>query len=535
MFKPSCSVILLGLLFVTACPAQSASPLQFEPYVFETSRHGHIDAEVAFIEVPRRHDDPDGPSIRLRVVRLASLDPESTAKPVVYLAGGPGGSGVGTARGARWPVFDRVRQQTDVLLLDQRGTGLSERVEDCPWQHGLAAGQTAEPSQYLAELSALALRCVEFWRAQGVDLEAFNSKESAHDIELLRRALGVDRVSLWGMSYGTHLAMAAMRYHGSHIERAVLMGVEGPDDSLKRPLDADRLLQQLDRQLRNSPASSVLGIELLESIKHLLYQLEIEPGQGRIRRFGSTVEVRIGVFDAQLAIAAALGRGETIRILPLTIAEAQRGNYDILAELVHAVRQALGSFSAMPLAMDIASGVSAERLALVRQEESLSMLGQALNFPFPGISELLGIPVLEDDFRGPLISTLPVLMISGELDGRTPAANAEAAAAGLIDVRHLLIENAGHDDALWLAPGVADRIAEFLAGAAKTDERLAGPPLEFAVSVLGELWRILVRGDDGRVRGMVWFVGLLLVGLMLLGLRLLQRWIAARSRPAHAR
>ena len=132
------------------------------------------------------------------------------------------------------------------------------------------------------------------------------------------------------------------------------------------------------------------------------------------------------------------------------------------------------------------------------------------------------------------ITAIPVLLISGELDGRTPVSNAEAAAAGLIDIRHLLIENAGHDDAVWLAPGVADRIAEFLAGATQSDERLAGPPLEFADSVLGELWRMLVLGDDGKVRGLVWVIGLLLVGLMLLGLRLLQRWIAGRSRRAHA-
>ena len=66
------------------------------------------------------------------------------------------------------------------------------------------------------------------------------------------------------------------------------------------------------------------------------------------------------------------------------------------------------------------------------------------------------------------ITAIPVLLISGELDGRTLVSNAEAAAAGLIDIRHLLIENAGHDDASWLAPGVADRIAEFLAGAARS-------------------------------------------------------------------
>lgn len=524
------ALLITLLLCAGIASATAAQTLEFEPYAFQTSRHGTIDAEVAFFDVPRRHDEPGGPSMRLRVVRLPAHDRTSTRSPIVYLAGGPGGSGVGTARGPRWPVFDRVRQHADVLLLDQRGTGLSERVEECPERHAFLPGQWAEPEGYQSELAAVALRCVELWRAQGVDLDAFNTRDSAHDIDALRRALGVERLNLWGMSYGTHLAMAVLRDHGAHIERVVLMGVEGPDDTLKRPLDADRLLERLDGMLREDPAATELGIELIPSIERLLARLEQSPAEGRVRRLGRSERVTIGRFDAQLAIAASLGRSTTIRLLPLAIAEAERGNHDVLAELVYRVRQWLGTFNAMSLAMDIASGASGERLDLVADGERRSLLGAALNFPFPGISADLGIGVLGDNFRAPIESDVPALLISGDLDGRTPPSNADAVAAGFVDVRHLLIGNASHDDDLWLAHGdIADRIAGFFAGDSMPDARLSAPPIDFAVSKYGELWRLVVRNGDGSVRGWVLSVALLVV---LLPMVVVYRWRQRRALAA---
>ncbi|PDX85443.1 hypothetical protein CHR60_14975, partial [Faecalibacterium prausnitzii] len=92
----------------------------------QTKGNGTIATEEAFLDVPRRHSEPDGPRISLRVGRLPATGGDGRAAPVVYLAGGPGGSGFGTALGPRWPVFDRIRRETDVLLLDQRGTDFSD-------------------------------------------------------------------------------------------------------------------------------------------------------------------------------------------------------------------------------------------------------------------------------------------------------------------------------------------------------------------------------------------------------------------------
>lgn len=503
------------LMIVSPSAAAGESTLQFSPYEFETEHHGSIDAQVAYFDVPTRHDDRNGSRMRLRVVRLPALAGASQRPPIVYLAGGPGGSGVGTARGRRWPVFDEVRRHADVLLLDQRGTGLSGRVDECPYRHEFKPGQSADPQGYLSQLNAVASRCVELWRSRGIDLDAYNTIDSAHDIESLRIALGVDQISLWGMSYGTHLAMATLRLHGEHVDRAVLMGVEGPDDTLKLPLSADTLLEQLAGRLQRDDGATKLTPDLIATLQRVLSRLEQSPVEARVRRPFDSRVLTIGKFDAQLAIAAALGRVQTARLLPLAISEADRGNYDVLAEFVHAVRQELGSFNAMPLAMDIASGASAARRARIAQGERDSILGPALNFPFPGISADLGIRELNAEFRAPLESAVATLFISGSLDGRTPPVNAESAATGFVNGRQLAIEGAGHDDDLWLShAAIPSKIASFFAGEPTTDIVLVAPPVQFADSVFGELWRALVLNHDGSIRGVAMSIGSVFVLLL---------------------
>ena len=478
MLPASTRLIAIGLVFSGMAPVfanATQKPLTFAPYAFETEQHGTIAAEVAYLDVPRRHGKPDGPRMRLRVVRLPATGGDGSAAPVIYLAGGPGGSGVGTARGPRWPVFDQVRRETDVLLLDQRGTGLSDPPPPCPYTHRFDDSQPLEHDTALAALRATAVRCIAYWRQEGIDLGAYTTAESAADLEDLRRALGVPRISLWGMSYGTHLALASVRQHGAGIDRVVLIGTEGPDDTLKLPLAADALLADLGAAARSDGFMDLAG-----TAQRVLAMLRQRPVQGRSLLHRGR-QVTIGAYDAQLAIAASLGRRSTQQMLPLALRDAEQGDYDLLAGVVLAVREELGEFRAMPLAMDVASGQSPHRRELVEAQAHESLFGDALNFPFPMLVGDLGLIDLGEAFRAPLQSDVPALFVSGTLDGRTPPGNAEALMAGFSDATHLLVRGASHDDELWLGnPDIAARISAFLAGHPVSDAELEVPPPVFA-------------------------------------------------------
>ncbi|MFC3816136.1 alpha/beta hydrolase [Lysobacter sp. GCM10012299] len=462
---------------VPVLAAEAQAPLVFSPYAFETQANGTIAAEAAFLEVPRRHGEPGGPRMRLRVVRLPATGGGGRAAPVVYLSGGPGGSGIGTGRGPRWPVFDRVRRETDVLLLDQRGTGLSEPPAACPHEQHFDDAQPLLRDAALTALRATASQCVAYWREAGVDLGAYTTVESAGDIEDLRRALGIRKLSLWGMSYGTHLALATIRLHGAGLDHVVLMGTEGPDDTLKLPLAADALLADLGVLAKDAGFDDLTG-----SARRVLEALRKQPQQARSAMHDGR-QVTIGEFDAQLVITASLGRRTTQQWLPLVLREAEHGDYGPLADLVLLVRSEFSGFGAMSLAMDVASGQSPQRRALVEAQARRSLFGDALNFPFPAIGDGLGLADLGEAFRGPLRSDVPVLFISGTLDGRTPPANAEALRPGFSNSRSLLVRGASHDNEMWLGQAaIAEDIAGFLAGRPVSDAVLDLPPLVFARS-----------------------------------------------------
>lgn len=468
------SARLLLLFLVALAPsvdAQRGTPppsITFEPFTLTTRSHGEITAELGTVRVPRRHEQAAGPALTLRVVRLKAVSP-SGAPPVIYLAGGPGGSGIEAARGVRWPVFDAVRQHADIILLDQRGTGRSEPPPPCPRsaQPVLPLDRVLTPNDAMAALKAEALRCVNAWRAQGLDLAAFTTMQSAHDVEAVRQALGVPHVSLWGMSYGTHLALAVLRAHPTGVARVVLMGTEGPDHTLKTPLEADRLLDRLHRWARRDRAAQVHTRDLWFVLRRAIVRLSNEPVLASIP--GAPPEappMRLGAFDLQLVVAAMIGRTQTSSLLPVMLGALHRGDASLFAQFAWQVREQLSRFSAMPLTMDVASGASPSRRALVHAEEQRSVLGVALNFPWTSLGEDLGLPDLGETFRSPLNSQVPALFVSGTMDGRTPVANAREVMQGFRRATHLILDQAGHDDDLWISSSsIAERVARFFSGA----------------------------------------------------------------------
>ncbi|NNE71065.1 MAG: hypothetical protein HKN29_11980, partial [Rhodothermales bacterium] len=106
-------------------PSVAAGPLTTTPIMFaQTDFYGYptrVEAELGRLTVSARRDTVTDQPISLRFVKLPSTA-TSPGPPVVYLAGGPGGSGVNTASGDRFRFFMKLREVGDVIALDQRGT-----------------------------------------------------------------------------------------------------------------------------------------------------------------------------------------------------------------------------------------------------------------------------------------------------------------------------------------------------------------------------------------------------------------------------
>lgn len=453
--------LTLALFVLTSSASgQVTHPVQGEQPILFPAGGDSIKAFEGRVTVPLVRSRASAGTISLRYIRFPATTADPGA-PIVYLAGGPGGSGIAGFRGNRQAFFLSLRDVADVIAFDQRGTGNSEPESVvCEHERGLPLDRPGSPATYLEVIRAEVGRCMSLFRKRGVDPDGFTTAENADDVDALRRKLGTPRLSLLGSSYGTHLALAVLRRHPDAVDRVVLAGVEGPDDTFKLPSNIERNLEGLAGIARTNSVFGPRLPDLIGTIDSLREALTAGPRE--IALFDTTVVV--GPWDLQEYVASFIGPRDRLAGLPAAIYALARGNWSDFGRWVERRREP-GSTNAMALAMDCASFASPERLEQIRAESSVAIADAAIDFPLPEICEVPGLPRLGAEFRAPLDRETPALFISGTLDGRTPASNARAIAAGFPRSRELVVEGSGHGADLYQgSPAIAAAIQGFFLG-----------------------------------------------------------------------
>lgn len=462
--------------------AQKAGDLKIEPYVFEAVGKEKVDAELGRLLVPENRQKPGGGS---RLIELAFVRFKSTSKnpgpPIIYLAGGPGSSGISAARGARFPVFMAMREVADVIALDQRGTGMSKPNLICKETLDYPPEKAPGREDVLEHLRRQSRACAESFRRQGVDLSGYNTNESADDLEDLRKAIGAPKISLWAISYGTHLSLATIKRHEKSLHRVILAGVEGLQQTIKLPGNIQKHLEHLDRLVKADPNLSKEIPSFLGLMKNVLDKVERETPVVEITdpKTERKVKITINKFVLQILTAFAFGSGESA--LPMIYYQMAKGDFSFAAQSWFGFitsGQSLGS--AMAFMMDCFSGISPERRRQIALEAKGALLGDIMDFPQPDICDAWGNPDLGEKFRASLRTKVPALFISGTLDARTPPSNAEEVRKGFQTSVHLIIDGAVHSDPLFLSsPKIKDVMLEFMKGEKVSTTSIKLAPLKF--------------------------------------------------------
>ena len=456
-------IILCVVVVSTSIKAQDAGNLTIKPYIFKNSKKEKVQAEFGRFKVPENRSKKNGKTIELAFVRFKSTS-KNPGSPIVYLAGGPGGSGISSAKRGRFELFMAMRQFGDVIAFDQRGTGQSKPNLRCTESFDLPFDQPMTHESLINQEIKNIRSCAKTWEAKGIDVSAYNTVENANDLNDLRKALGAKKISLWGISYGTHLALATIRQHGKYIDRSILAGVEAMDDTYKLPSNTDKLIEELSQRLKANPKLSRKIPNLIGLINKVHKRLAANPATVEVTdsRTKKKFKVTVGLFDLQFLLANFSGNNRAQSMIPSLYYSMLIGDFSFLAQQVARYRKGRNS-NLMSIAMDCASGISKKRSAQIARQKQTAIYANAINMPFPGICSAINYKNLGKKFRKPIKSKVPVLFISGTLDGRTPVSNAESARKGFKTSSHLIIDGAGHSDPLFLSsPKIEDTIRKFM-------------------------------------------------------------------------
>lgn len=440
--------------------AEAAENSSMQTYWLDADDGTRLRVTTGTVAVPERHAsaaDATG-TIELAFVRV-QLEEKTTASAHILLAGGPGASGVDgvlslAKRGGK-SMLDLFG--SDIVGMDQRGSGRTTPSLVVGTRYDLALDRPASPEDWLPRITAVSAVAVADLRSRGIDLGAYNTRESADDVDALRRALGYRLWTLWGRSYGSHLALAVLRQHPQSVQRVVLAGPEGPDQTWKLPSQADAVIERLGARSGHP--------DLPDNIRTLLTQLRRKPVTVVIAdpTTGKPLKVALGPFDLQLALVRALSDARLIATLPDGVSRMRQGDFSTLAMLAVRQRRSIGADNAMKPLMDLASGATPSRLARIEREAGTSLLGTALDFPARQLAAVWPAEDLGDAFRAAVTGDAPVLILAGDLDPRTPVDNAHDIAAKLPNARIVVLENGTHDFNLFGSAQLRAVLADFLA------------------------------------------------------------------------
>lgn len=214
-------IVMIALFFVVGVVGAQEYVPEFESdecfyFMQRLADETNTDISCGYLIVPEDRADLDNSyDVELFVVRIDSINASDTA-PFVYLEGGPGGAA--SASFEAW-LESSIHQDYEIILIDQRGTGLSYPLLDC-YEYDLDDDWVETCRERLA---------VE----EDIDLSAYNSVNNAHDIHDLLVALHIDEANIYGSSYGTRLALTMMRDFPKRIRTVMIDAVYPPQvDSL---------------------------------------------------------------------------------------------------------------------------------------------------------------------------------------------------------------------------------------------------------------------------------------------------------------
>jgi len=442
----------------TPSPEPSYEPV-FEDSSCAFERPLGFRVECGYLVVPEDRDEPDGRQVRLHVALFPSSADDPAADPVVYLDGGPGGEPLDTLQFGFEERFAPFLETRDVIIFDQRGTGWSDPALNCPQYRELSLAlldDDLDSDEYI-ELEVEVLDdCRSDWASEGIDLANFTSLENAADVADLRVALDYESWNLYGISYGTRLALTVMRDHPEGIRSVVLDSTYPPeaDGVLEFAVNARRGFDRLfDGCAADAECESAYG-----DIETRLY--DAVAGWDREPRTVPIVDLFSGGrYDALVdgddllgAVFQSLYSETLIPSLPKLIDEVDRGEVGLLSQtlslfLANGEFFSPGMYFSVQCNEEVPFADSAAYPAAVADLPYMAILADSTIIQSDRAFEFCaewGSGTAAGVENQPVRSQIPTLVMAGVYDPITPPADGRAVADQLANGVYVEFEGLGH-------------------------------------------------------------------------------------------
>ena len=392
---------------------------------------------------PENPDDPESPQIEIRVAVVPALNLSPETDPVVPIAGGPGQGSVEfylMVRGA----FEHLRRNRDILLVDQRGTGESSLM-DCPVDDESLLFDTElsieDTMSYIEE-------CLD---ELPHDPRYFTTSVAVTDLEAVRVALGYSALNLYGVSYGSRVAQHFVRRYPESTRTVVIDGVVPPQVALGPEIatESQKAVDNIFARCAADAACSERFPDVAATFERIVRELRETPAEVTIPHpnTGRMEQLRFGPGQFASAVRLLVYSPTTIALLPLFIHEAGQGNYGPLAAqfMLTALQMqdalAIGMHNAVMCTEDIPF---LDATTIDNELISASYMGSFQLEMLEAMCAIWPAGPLDAEFKSPIASDLPFLLLSGDADPITPPRYAEMAAVDLGNALHLVGKHQGH-------------------------------------------------------------------------------------------
>lgn len=451
----------VAILLPSQAGAQTTEVPRFEPAApdeFPVSIPGSREGTVGYLVVWENRDTKST-TIRLPVAIVRAASP-STAEPVLFLTGGPGS---GDLSPAAYPGAYPWTADRDFIVLGQRGTQHAQPALECPELEEAFAATAGFMSRTERgrTLGAAARACRDRLQLSGVDLSAYHTDAISEDVEELASVLGVPRLVLFALSYGTRVALDVARDFPDRVAAMVLDSPLPPDvryddesaESFRNALEAVASACSAD------PDCDRAYPDLRDRFFASLDSAEVMPVEVRL-----THPDRVVPLDgARLASLVDLASPDGVRSAPQRMDAIATFDPDQIGPLI-----ATG-YSGSGFSWGMRASVWCSEAWPFSERAGASSPGPTLGgyesaAIAPPICDAWDVPARSEDFVQPVRSAIPTLVVAGEFDPATPPEWGRRALETLENGRLVVIRGGTHTPSVeWDSDGCAmSVVAEFV-------------------------------------------------------------------------